>query len=433
MYPRIAQVASDPALPKRADAVVIGGGIVGVSTAYFLAERGLAVVLLDKSGIAHEQSSRNWGWCRTMGRDVAEIPLAIESLKLWESWRDTLEHDTGFVRSGILYACESDAETETQKAWLAQSSSLGSEARLLDRDALAALLPEGVPAGWQAGLWTESDGRAEPDVAFAAIAQGARKLGVKIFVPCAARGLALEGGRVQGVFTELGRIDCDTVVLAGGAWSSLFCRTLGIRLPQLRVLGSVLRTEQLEDAPEFAIATSRYAFRKRADGGYTIALRNANVAPLCPDSFRYFNDFIPLVRAHRHEYRLRVNAHSLAALRTPNRWAVDAPSPFERERLLDPRPIDAYPERALEMIRAQFPAFAKARIAQYWGGMIDVTPDAVPVIDRVAAIPGFHLATGFSGHGFGIGPGAGRLMADMACEAPPLVDPTPYRLARFNG
>lgn len=431
MYPLIKQVVSDHSLPKSADVVIIGGGIVGVCTAYFLAERGVSVVLVEKSGIAHEQSSRNWGWVRTMGRDVAEIPLAVASLQLWDAWAHRLKHDTGFTRSGILYACESEQAIADKASWLEQAKPLGINAEWLDSAQIDACLGGKAPPSWKGALYTATDGRAEPDVATAAIAEGARALGAGIFSRCAARGLETEAGRVSSVVTELGEIKCKTVVLAAGAWSSLFCRNLGIRLPQLRVLGSVMRTAPLSGGPECAVATDKVSFRKRADGGYTIAMRNANIAPLVPDSFRYLPDFLPMVRAHHQEYRLRLTGQSWQELNTPGRWANDQPTPFETRRLYDLKPVDAFLDQALKVLAAQFPVFAQARIEQRWAGLIDVMPDILPVMDEVESIPGFYLATGFSGHGFGIGPGAGHLMADLITGNQPLVSPTPFRFARF--
>jgi glycine/D-amino acid oxidase-like deaminating enzyme len=431
MYPHISQVDSDQSLPKSADVVIIGGGIVGVCTAYFLAERGVSVALVEKSGIAHEQSSRNWGWVRTMGRDVAEIPLAIASLKLWDNWASRLKHDTGFTRAGILYACESEQEIAAKVAWLKEAKPMGIEAEWLDTAQIDARLGGKAPPSWKGALYTATDGRAEPDIATAAIAQGARALGAGIFTRCAARGVETEAGRVSSVITELGEIKCKTVVLAAGAWSSLFCRNLGIRLPQLKVLGSVMRTGPIAGGPDCAVATEKMSFRKRADGGYTVAMRNTNIASLVPDSFRYFPDFLPMVKAHHQEYRLRVTGQTWQEINTPSRWSNDQPTPFETQRLYDPKPVDAFLDQALKIIAEQFPVFAGAKIEQRWAGLIDVTPDIVPVMDEVASLPGFYLATGFSGHGFGIGPGAGHLMADLITGDQPLVSPTPFRFSRF--
>src|SRR5487761_2708025 len=105
MGPRVDPVQSDATLPARTTVVVGGGGIIGASTAFFLARRGVPVVLCEKGRIAGEQSSRNWGWCRKMGRDPREIPLAIEALRLWEERNALTGSETGFRRCGIAYLC----------------------------------------------------------------------------------------------------------------------------------------------------------------------------------------------------------------------------------------------------------------------------------------------------------------------------------------
>src|ERR1700722_6325860 len=109
---------SSAPLPARADVVIIGGGIVGVSAALYLAKKGVSVALCEKGRIAGEQSSRNWGWCRTMGRDPAELPLAIESLRLWAGMNAQTGGDTGFRTSGIVYLCETRRELDGYEAWL---------------------------------------------------------------------------------------------------------------------------------------------------------------------------------------------------------------------------------------------------------------------------------------------------------------------------
>jgi glycine/D-amino acid oxidase-like deaminating enzyme len=138
------------------------------------------------------------------------------------------------------------------------------------------------------------------------------------------------------------------------------------------------------------------------------------------------------MRIHWKKLRFRVGRRFVDEWTTPRHWPVDAPSPFERVRVLDPAPDRSLIERARAGIAQSFPAFRAVPVAETWAGMIDVTPDAIPVISAVDKLPGFFIATGFSGHGFGIGPGAGRLMADMVMGRPPLVDPTPFRLARFT-
>jgi glycine/D-amino acid oxidase-like deaminating enzyme len=225
-------------------------------------------------------------------------------------------------------------------------------------------------------------------------------------------------------------------VLAGGAWSRLFCGNVRsgdgvIDLPQLNVRATAFRTTPLSGGPEISASGSVFAFRKRLDGGYTIARRNANIAEITPDSFRLLRQYLPTLRENYGEIRMRFGRAFFEALRVPRRWALDEATPFEAVRVLDPAPREAPLAEARRVLSRTFPVFAGMQVAGSWGGMIDVTPDAVPVIDQVEALPGFFLATGFSGHGFGIGPGAGRLIAELVTGDTPVVDPVPFRFSRF--
>ncbi len=430
MSPPVNPVQSDVDLPERASVVVIGGGIIGVTTALFLAEKGYSVALCEKGRIGGEQSSRNWGWCRTMGRDVGEIPLALESLRLWREMSTRTGRETGFRQAGVMYLCENEKDVAAQEAWLDQAKLYQVDTRLLRGDALDAALP-GASANFTAGLHTPSDGRAEPALAAPAIAEAARDHGARIFTNCAVRGIDLHNGRLVGVITERGRIRCDAAVLAGGAWSRLFAGNAGLDLPQLKVLGSVFRTQPMPGGPDITAAGGNWAFRKRLDGGYSIARRNANTAEITPDHFRLLSDFLPRLLASRHEIRLRLGARSWRELRTARHWSLDETTPFEAVRVLDPKPKEGVLAEARQALARAFPVFAGMQVAESWAGLMDVTPDAVPVIDEVKRIPGLFIATGFSGHGFGIGPGAGKLMADMVAGDPPVVDPAPFRLDRF--
>jgi glycine/D-amino acid oxidase-like deaminating enzyme len=431
MAPRVDPVASDEALPARADVVIIGGGIIGTSTALFLAQRGVSVVLCEKGHIAGEQSSRNWGWCRKMVRDPREIPLVIESLRLWQGMNHTVEAETGFRTCGIMYLAESAADLAGLEGWLDHARQYQLDTRVIAGAEVARLLP-GSATSWAGALYTPSDGKAEPQMAAPAIAAAARRHGAAILTSCAARGIETAGGRVAAVATEKGRIACGSVVLAGGVWSRLFCGNLGIDLPQLKVLGSVMRTEPLAGGPEISASGGLFGYRKRLDGGYTVATLGVRTIDIVPDSFRLLPQYLPSARLHWQKLRFRVGRRFVEEWRTERRWALDGPSPFEALRVLDPAADPYVLERARASIGAAFPAFRTVAVAESWGGMIDVMPDAIPVISAVDSLPGFFIATGFSGHGFGIGPGAGRLMADMVMGAPAIVDPAPFRLSRFT-
>src|SRR5262245_44111842 len=190
---------SDPDLPKRTSVAVIGGGIIGISTALELAERGIDVTLIEKGIIAGEQSSRNWGWYRQMGRDAREIPLILESLRAWRGINERIGAETGFRQCGIVYLCETEAELAARRDWYEKNARpFGLSTRLIT-GAEADRLQPGSTRRWAGALYTEEDGRAEPFKAASAIALGARKRGAKIITGCAVRGLDTSGGRLSAV------------------------------------------------------------------------------------------------------------------------------------------------------------------------------------------------------------------------------------------
>jgi glycine/D-amino acid oxidase-like deaminating enzyme len=425
-------VQGDEQLPDRVDVVVIGGGIIGVSTALELAERGLTVALCEKGGIGHEQSSRNWGWVRISRRDPRELPLMAQALPLWDGLAARIGKDVGYTRAGILFTCADDQSYEEHERWKRNLDDYPVSARMVSGAELGSLLPEVNRLQVKGALYTPDDGRAEPQQAAPAIAEGARAKGAFILTECAVRGIERSAGRVSGVITERGPIACSSVVLAGGAWSSLFCSPLSVHLPQLKVLNSVIRTTPLEGGPQSAIWANDFAVRKRQDGGYTVASGHENIADIVPDSFRYARQFWPAFKHEQASLSLRLGQRFFQEAVLPRRWALDEASPFEYRRVLDPVPSISQSNRALESLTKAFPIFSNVRIAQRWGGMIDVTPDAVPVISAVDAVPGFFIATGFSGHGFGIGPAAGRLMANLVTGETPIVDIKAFSLSRFS-
>jgi glycine/D-amino acid oxidase-like deaminating enzyme len=430
MGPPVIKVQSDETMPIETSVVIIGGGIIGTSAALFLSQRGIPTVLCEKGHIAGEQSSRNWGWCRKMARDPREIPLAIEALRLWGDMNRITGVETGYRQSGIMYLCDTKEELARYEPWLEHAREYQLDTRMLSSSEISALMP-GASRTWEGAIYTASDGKGEPQMGAPVIAGAAQRNGATILQGCAVRGIDTTGGRVTGVFTEKGRIACQSVVLAGGAWSRLLCGSMGIELPQLKVMLSVLRTQKLEGGPETSATGAGFGFRKRMDGGYNVSNRGANIFDIVPDAFRLMPDFMPLRRKQSGGTKLRLGKRFITEWATPRRWHMDEETPFERVRTLDPTPSRAVLDRAKANIQAAFPVFKNMVEAQSWAGYIDVTPDAIPVISGVDDLPGFFIATGFSGHGFGIGPGAGRLIAEMVAGEPTVVDPTPFRLSRF--
>ncbi|MBR0649171.1 FAD-binding oxidoreductase [Roseomonas terrae] len=424
-------VDSDDTLPASADVVVIGAGIIGVGAAYALAKAGHSVALLEKGVVAGEQSSRNWGWCRLMNRDEREIPLMQHSHELWERLPAEIGADMGFRRNGLVYVTKDPKQLDAWRDWVAMAQTYQAPMRIID-GAEAKRLTPGNEQDWIGGVVSPRDGRAEPAMAAPALAKAARALGATLHQNCAVRGLDMTGGRVSGVFTEKGRIRANAVLLAGGAWASMFLRRHGADLPQSSVMSTVFATTPARQVSPGGLSTPDFILTPRLDGGYIVAAKARGRLELTPAGIRYARQFLPALRKNWSVVQIRFGRSFFDGPDAMHgRWSFDRPTVFERMRVLDPAPRTEIVEPALREIVATYPELAGIRAARVWAGWIDSTPDAVPVISPVEALPGVVVAAGFSGHGFGIGPAAGRLAADLVTGAPPIVDPTPFTLKRF--
>jgi glycine/D-amino acid oxidase-like deaminating enzyme len=423
---------ADP-LPDAVDVAIIGAGVAGTATAFFLAERGVKVLLCDKGRVAGEQSSRNWGWIRQQGRDHAELPIMIESNRIWRGLAEkTGEANLTFTQSGSLHLAETEARLNQFEDWHAQAQQHQLDTRLLTKAEVETRFPQ-VKGNWLGAIETKSDGRGEPFVAIPALARAAQRLGVTIIEGCAVRTLDLAGGRVAGVVTEKGRVRCDRAVLAGGAWSTYFAANAGIDLPQLAVRSTVARTEPAPAPYLHNTNTPGLAIRRRADGGYTVSSGVLAEHYIGPRSFKYFAKFLPLLKRSARDVRLHIGAPKgyPGAWGTPRSWTADEVSPFERMRVLNPPPLPAAVRDIQERLPQRFPELREVKLAEAWAGMIDVTPDAVPTLGEDATVKGLYIVTGLSGHGFGIGPAIGRIMADVIAGRPPGHDLHRFRATRF--
>jgi glycine/D-amino acid oxidase-like deaminating enzyme len=430
----LVSVVSDPTLPAQADVVVIGAGIIGASAALELARNGLRVVLVEKGRVAAEQSSRNWGWVRQQGRDRRELPLIVESLALWESLQTEIKSatgvDLGFRRNGLVSLTRTPAELTRWRRWAVRGRAAGIEVVELSPSAAEAVIASRDGA-WIGGLHTPTDAHAEPAIAAPAIAEAARRAGTTIHQETAVRGIETQGGQVTAVVTERGRINTAAVLVAAGAWSSLLLRRNGIRLPQLNLRSTVMRTTEMPEVISGALLTPEFCLRRRLDGGFTLTVRGGDAFDLVLDGLRFLPQFLPGLIREFGAISLRFGVPFFEDLRRQRPRPLDQVSPFEEMRIYDPAPDRNIIRRALSGLRRNRPEFAKVEVPEAWAGRIDTTPDGIPVISPVESIKGLTIATGFCGHGFGIGPGAGRLAADLVRGVPPIVDPTPFRLSRF--
>jgi len=407
-----------PEIPGTTDVVIVGAGIAGISAAWFLRQAGLRVVVCEKGTVAGEQSSRNWGWIRQQGRDQAELPIMMESMRLWQEIADQLDSDIGYQREGSLYLCKNDEDMAKHDRFMSFAPAYGLDTTRLNRQQLEALVKD-CPQQWQSALYTPDDGRAEPSLAVPAMARTLVDRGVSIIENCAVEKILTQNQRVTGVLSEYGEISATSVLCASGAWSTFLLRGCGIRLPQLAVKASVVRTAPAPLIFNGNAAGSTISFRRRLDGGYTVA--SSDYLEILPSAghLRFARDFLPLLKSSLGKLRIRVPE-----------LTVD--SNFTRHRTLNPIPTAKTIARIKQRLGERVPALKDIELVEAWSGMIDALPDVIPVLDRADPIEGLFISTGFSGHGFGIGPAAGKIIANLIQGNTVEYDLARFRLARFS-
>ncbi|MDP6346162.1 MAG: FAD-binding oxidoreductase [Alphaproteobacteria bacterium] len=415
-------------MDRSADIVIIGAGIAGAASAYYLAKGGAKVVVCEKGEVAGEQSSRNWGFVRQQGRDPAEIPLMMACNRIWRELERELNADLEWLANGNVVTFADEAERAAWEGWRDTARDFGLHAELLDRSGLDRLIP-GHAFDCLGGIHTESDGQAEPTKVTAAFRRAAEGRGAEFLTHCAAYEVETEAGAVAGVLTERGGIRAPVVVCAAGAWSGRLLRTLGLKLPQIWLKGSVARTTAAPIISHTATWTG-VAFRQRRDGTMNLATRSTD-HDLTIDSLLNLPAFTGGYLRNRRGVHLHLNRlfldlfagrFSKAALRRE----------LTRHRILDPEPNHRMLAQTLTELRRILPPAAEVEIDRSWAGYVDLTPDMLPTIDRLEQPAGLVLATGFSGHGFGMGPIVGKLVSELILDGEPSLDLSAFRFSRFN-
>jgi len=406
------------------DVAIIGGGIAGCASAYYLARRGLSVVLFEKGRIAGEQSGRNWGFVRQQGRDPVEIPLMMTCMRIWPGLEAELQADIEWRQGGVLYLAEDEATMAGYEAWLGHAKAYQLDSRKVTGTEAAELLP-GMARDWAGGLYTPSDGHADPVKTTVAFARAAERLGATIHSGSVVDGIGTAGGKVTGLRTELGEVRAGTVLLAAGVWSARILRKLGIDLPQLRVRSTVLRTAAVPDKTSLGVWSPQFGLCQRRDGSFNIGGGARVDHQIGIDSFRHFMAFWNAFRHSKAQTSLGLGRHFLDDLRVHLDDGHLARQ-LRRDRVLDPAPNRNTMSHCLREFRATFPEFRDIQTIEAWAGIIEVTPDELPVFGALPGIDGLMVATGFSGHGFG-----GRLMAETIADGKPSLDIGDLRFARF--
>jgi sarcosine oxidase subunit beta len=371
-------------LPRSADAVVVGGGVMGASTVYHLAQRGLRdIVLLEREPQLGAMSTGACaGGIRHQFATETNIRFSIESIRMLETFSEETGQDVGLRLCGYLFLLTDPADVDQFRANVALQHGLGIETRWLGPEELAGLVPLMNLDGVLAGTIYERDGLADPHGVTQGYATGARRLGVRILTETPVTGIRRDGDRVAGVETRRGTIDTPVVVNACGAWAPEVGRMVDVDIPI-----EPIRRQMAVTAP----------------------------IPSLPSDFPFVIFFQESLYFHREGQGILTGKSNLGE--TPG-----------FKLTVDPEWEQVHLGEAIE----RMPLLADAGLLSRWAGLYEVTPDAHPILGRIPTVEGFYVMAGFSGHGFMHGPIAGKLMAEEIVDGRAhTVDIDPFRYDRF--
>ena len=411
-------------LPRRCDAVVVGGGVLGLSSAYELARRGLSVVLVESGHVGGRQSGRNLGFVRQQGRAPAELPMMMAANRRWQGLSHELGADVEWRMGGNLRLTNDPELASRYERWVADAASLGLDSRVVSNAEVESILP-GVSEKWLLGIFTASDGHADPIATCRAYTAALRARGVQVCEGVPVQQITAAGGSVTGVTTPIGELQAGVVVLAAGSGSARLARGAAAGIPQQLVSQTVILTEPVPVVTRAAAWTGELFIRQDARQCLRLAAATRNEIVLDPAGIRHAGRFVSSYLSNRSRLRVPLDPASLAR-------ALLRPVQSTWGGVLPPRPRADDVRFCLERAQRYFPGLGGMRLRRAWSGEIEVTPDALPVIDGGAGPSGLVIATGMSGHGFGLGPIVGTVVADIVAGAETGFDLRPFRFARFH-
>jgi sarcosine oxidase subunit beta len=364
-----------------ADAVVIGGGASGSSTAYYLSKAGKKVILVEKGLIAGEASGRNGGFTMQMGRAPRLMSLAQLAVRLWPTIEEETGHPTEWRRSGGLCVALNDYEWQIMNESLTPQQAGGLQCEIVD----AATCLELVPALTNrviGGFYVPGDGNANPVIAVKSIARGAKDRGAEIWEQTEAVGLQIDDGQVKGVDTSRGRIRTNWVALCGGPWSSFLGAWAGISLPVVPLKIQIAITEPV--APQFEpYLVGNHLYIRQAIAG--------NI---------HFGGGGP-----------------------PREGVMLAYDKANTETTL---------QRSARDLRDLLPKLQDLLVLRAWAGVMEALGDG-PIVGPADTPRGLVVACGFDGNGFGLGPGTGKVMSELILGEPLSADISQLNIERYQG
>jgi sarcosine oxidase subunit beta len=368
--------------PKRAEVVVVGGGITGASIAFHLAEAGADVCLLERGELASGSTSRAAGGVRAQFSDPVNIQIGLRSLEAFARFSERPGADIELRQDGYLFLLERTDDLSMFEESVGLQNELGVPSQFITLEKAAQLCPLAAFDGVVAATYCPIDGTATPEAAVHGYAAGARAHGATIVTDCEVTGIEVEGGEICSVRSQRGRVVTDTVVCAAGVWSPVLAKMVGLTLP----------VEPL--------------FREVA---YTVPVE-------LPEELSFTVDFSSGLYFHREGPGLLFGMAD-----HDQEFGFDAPAP-------EPGWLD----KAIEVAARRFPALLDMGIAGGWKGYYDMSPDFNALIGESPEVSRFLYATGFSGHGFMQGPAVGEIIRDLVLCREPFVDVSPLSVGRFE-
>jgi sarcosine oxidase subunit beta len=359
------------------DIVVIGGGIIGASLAYYLAKASQDVCVVEKGFVGSESSGRCAGGIGQSHREPPDLPLAMRSVQLWKNLSDELDIDIEYRQHGNLRLAWTEEHADKLKAMVERERSEGLECYFLDPQNTHELVPE-VTQIYLGSVHCPSDGSANPYKTCFALGRAAKKQGAVIHEFTEVTGINFEGGRVSAIQTSNGRIEAKVIVIAAGAWASVIGKMIGVKIPIYFKRSHLVVTERLPFFLKPFTSTDFYGYFRQTLSGTVIIGYPA----------------MPVNDLDRH---VTFDAISIAT------------------------------QRAARLI----PRLRDAAIIRAFTGFTEWTSDYLPIIGPVKPYEGLYVAAGFCGLGFAIGPGVGETMAELVMTGRTSLSIDVYSLNRF--
>lgn len=366
-----------------ADVVVIGGGVIGTSVAFHLAEAGVRVVLAERDELGSGSTCKAAGGVRAQFSDEVNIRLGARSLEAFARFRERPGQEIGLHRVGYLFLLSRPEDVAAFEESVALQNDLGVPSRMVSVAEARRLSPLVETGGLLAAAFSPDDGHCTPESVVLGYATAARRHGATLLTRCEVLGIDAPGGEVRAVETSRGRIAASAVVCAAGAWSARVGAMAGVDLPVEPLRRQIAFTGPMPDLPRPVPMTIDFT-----------------------TSFYFHGEGEGLM--------------------------LGMSDPEERPGFLLDR-TDAWLPRLTEAIAARAPRLLDAGLAGGWAGLYEVTPDHNALIGEDPGVSRFLYATGFSGHGFLQGPAVGEVVRDLYLRREPFVDVAPLHAARFAG